>query len=372
MSTVFIAGTTAELIKIAPVMHEMDARGLPYRLWSTAQHVDGVGDTLADLEIREPDRYLRSHRTTGVAKISQVPGWFADVLWTISGQFRALRREARGGMVLVHGDTFSTVVGALLGRLLGAEVGHIEAGLRSESIRSPFPEELNRRIVGRIADVQFAPTETERENLRKLAEAGRTEVIVTGANTVVDALRVALENPDDQNLPELPEKFGLVTLHRFELVQNKARFEEVLMRLRDFAEELPLVMVIGQSERVKLRELGLDSIFTDKMTHIDKRSYVPFLSILTRAAMVVTDSGGLQEECAALGIPCAVHRERTERHQGLGENVVLTGLRTEELSRFLSDWQSYRRPSTVDQYHPSRVIVDRVERSPGRPGAAKR
>ena len=360
MAIVFVAGTTAEFIKIGPVLAELSRRGLPYRVWSTAQHVDGVTQTLKDLDVREPDRLLvTSGGRRSVARVSQVPGWLANVVWATSGQFRALKREVGGnGIVLVHGDTFTTVIGAALGRLLGAEVAHIEAGLRSGSIRSPFPEELNRRIVGRLATLHFALTERERENLEYRTRKGKAEVIVTGANTVVDALRHARNA--EVEVPELPDPFGLITLHRFELVQSKSDFEAILLRLREFSKTLPLVMVVGNSERAKIEEYGLEYIFDDRLTRVDKRPYSDFLGILMRASMVVTDSGGLQEECAALGVPCAVHRERTERHQGLGENVVLTELKLDKLDEFLANWQDHRRPSTVDNYHPSVLIADRI------------
>ena len=359
MAIVFVAGTTAEFIKIAPVLAELANRELPYRVWTTAQHVDGVAQTLADLDVRMPDRYLVSGRARrSVAKVGQVPGWAANVAYTLIRQFRDLKREVGRGIVLVHGDTFTTVIGSALGRLLGVQVAHIEAGLRSGSLTSPFPEELNRRIVGRLATLNFAPTERERENLAYRLRKGRAKVIVTGANTVVDALRRARTEAVD--VPDLPEKFGLITLHRFELVQRKSDFEAILLRLREFAKDLPLVMVVGKSEQARMTELGLEHIFDNRFTRIDKRPYSAFLAILMRASMVVTDSGGLQEECAALGIPCAVHRARTERHQGLGENVLLTELKLSRLDDFLNNWQDYQRPSTIDEHHPSKLIVDRI------------
>ena len=159
MAVIFIAGTTAELIKIAPVMKELEKRGLSYQFWSTAQHVDSVQETIDELGVPAPSRYLLSTRNhAGVTRVSQVPGWLWKVFTGTFRQFRELKSEAQGGFVLVHGDTFTTVIGALIGKTMGATVGHIEAGLRSGSIRSPFPEELNRRLVGRLANVHFAPT----------------------------------------------------------------------------------------------------------------------------------------------------------------------------------------------------------------------
>lgn len=357
---VFVAGTTAEFIKIAPVIVELDKRGIDYRIWSSAQHVQGVEETLADLGVRQPDRYLVSkHRAKGVATVSQVPSWLADLTVTTMRSLSTLRKEADKGVVVVHGDTFTTVIGAVLGRTIGAKVAHIEAGLRSGSWRSPFPEELNRRIVGRLAHIHFAPTNREAQNLHYRIGRRGVRVVVTEANTVVDALRSARENLAPA--PELPDEFGLVTLHRFELVHDRDAYRAVIARVQELSTKIPLVMIIGHSERVLLEENGFKDIFNDHLIPIDKLAYSAFQSILLRAKLVITDSGGLQEECAALGIPCAVHRAYTERHQGLGENIVLTKMDVDVLDEFIANWENYRRPSSLDRFHPSEMIVDVLE-----------
>ena len=358
MSITFIAGTTAELIKVSPVMRELSQMEQPYLLWSTSQHVTGVDESLAGLDVRRPDRYLlEEHARAHIAASRQVPGWSLRLLSTVVRHRRELKRAARGdgrrGVVVVHGDTFSTVLGALIGRFLGADVAHIEAGLRSGSLLNPFPEEINRRVVGRLAGIHFAPTAREGDTLRRAGAPGR--YVETGANTVVDALRqAAQEHPDDL---ELPEHFGLVTLHRFELLRQAETFTGILETLSSRTDDLPLVMVAGQAERERIRSLGLEGLFGERFLLIDKRPYARFLPILLQADFVVTDSGGLQEECAVLGIPCAVHRERTERHQGLGENVVLTEMDQGVLEEFLDSWRDYRMPSTLGRYHPSRIIA---------------
>lgn len=363
MSITFIAGTTAELIKVSPVMRELDRLGEPYQLWSTSQHVTGVEESLAGLAVRRPDRHLLAERhRVHVAASRQVPGWALRLLVNVVAGRQELKREARAGgtrgVVVVHGDTFSTVLGSLIGRFLGARVAHVEAGLRSGSLLNPFPEEINRRIVGRLATLHFAPTPREVDNLRKAHAPGT--YVETGANTVVDALRQAVHEKIEDI--ELPEEFGLVTLHRYELLRQGETFSTILRALAGETSDLPLVMVAGQAERQRIRELGLDDLFGDRFRLIDKRPYARFLPVLTRASFVVTDSGGLQEECAVLGIPCAVHRERTERYQGIGENVVLTRMDLDRLGEFLAHWRDYRRPSTLGEFHPSQIIAEHLVR----------
>ncbi|MDR6597532.1 UDP-N-acetylglucosamine 2-epimerase [Saccharothrix longispora] len=358
----FIVGTTAELIKIAPVHHALVARGATPQLWFTAQHVDEVPDTLEDLGLSKPDVWLVPERTArNLERPAQVPGWAASVARSVAGRRKELRAalesDGKPGVVVVHGDTFTTPYGSLIGRILGARVAHVEAGTRSGSLLSPLPEEANRRIAARMVDIHFAPTPREVRNLRR----ARGVVVDTGANTVIDALRLAKEG--GRAPYDLPAEFGLVTLHRFELLQRPEKFREVLQVLKRASEKTPLLYLVGAHERERLDALDLNGLFDDERFVLrPKLRYLEFLPLLTRAKFVVTDSGGLQEEGAYLGMPCAIHRERTERHQGLGQNIVLTGMRADKLEKFLVEHETLRRPSMMDQYHPSEVIADTLDR----------
>jgi UDP-N-acetylglucosamine 2-epimerase (non-hydrolysing) len=259
--------------------------------------------------------------------------------------------------VLVHGDTFTAPLGAVIGHLLGARVGHVEAGMRSGSLTHPFPEEVNRRIAGRIVDLHFAPTEQEAWNLRRR----RGAVVTTGANTVVDAVRYALARPEGPAV-ELPEEYAVSTLHRFELVRQEDQYREVLEILKEYAEKLPIIYFAGASERERLSQYGLLGLFDGENFRIeDKLSYVRFLPVLARAKFVVTDSGGLQQETGHLGIPCAVHRAYTEVMAGEGERMVLTRLDSGRLRAFLDDYERYRAVGTLDAYRPSKIIADAIE-----------
>ncbi|MCZ2806488.1 UDP-N-acetylglucosamine 2-epimerase [Modestobacter sp. VKM Ac-2983] len=358
----FIVGTTAELIKMAPVFHELTGRGRNCEIWYTAQHVEELSGTLIDLDLPAPAEWLVPEDGAGnLAKVKDVPGWGLRLLRTVASRRRHLaQRLASDGqppLVLVHGDTFTAPLGALIGHRLGARVGHVEAGMRSGSLRHPFPEELNRRVAGRIVDVHFAPTETEAHNLR----GRRGAVVTTGANTVVDAVKYALARPEGPSV-ELPAEFAVATLHRFELVRQENQYREVLEILREHSERLPIVYFAGASERARLSSCGLLDLFDGERFRIeDKLNYVHFLPVLARARFVVTDSGGLQQETGHLGIPCAVHRAHTEVMAGEGERFVLTRLDAGRLRGFLDDPERYRSAGTLGTYHPSRVIADAIE-----------
>jgi UDP-N-acetylglucosamine 2-epimerase (non-hydrolysing) len=362
-----IVGTTAELIKVAPVYHELVSRGRTCEIWYTAQHVAELESTLDDLDLPAPTEWLvdggPSHN---LSRPAQVPAWVAGVARTVWRRRRDLRRrlrsDGRAPIVLVHGDTFTAPLGALVGRLLGARVGHVEAGMRSGSLVHPFPEELNRRLVAHFVDLHFTPTHEQAENLRRR----RGAVVTTGANTVVDAVRFALAKGVGEGI-ELPERFGIATLHRFELVRNESLYRRSLEVIREHATaEVPIIYYCGASERERLESYGLLGLFDDQAFRLaEKLSYVRFLPVLARAQFVVTDSGGLQEESAHFGIPCAVHREKTERPAGEGVQMVLTRFSSKVLAAFLEDPEKYRTPATLDDFHPSQVIVDILERVDG-------
>ncbi|GAB2828775.1 MULTISPECIES: UDP-N-acetylglucosamine 2-epimerase [Lentzea] len=354
----FILGTTAELIKIAPVFHAISERGTKPQIWFTAQHVDHVAETLADLQLPEPSVWLvPKEQAQHIERPAQVPGWAATVMknaWSRRHELKAiLKDDGRPPLVLVHGDTFTTPYGAFIGkRILRARVGHIEAGARSGSLLSPLPEELNRKLAAKIVDLHFAPTAKEVNNLRN----ARGAVINTGANTAIDAMRLAI---DAEPTFELPEEFGLATLHRFELVSRRDKYTEALELLKKASERMPILYLAGPPEQERIKQYGLGHLFDGERLIIKpKLRYLAFLPIMARAKFVVTDSGGLQAECNYLGVPCAIHRERTEDNHGGNTTLLLTGMDGGKLQGFLDDYESYRRPSKMDDFHPSKIVVD--------------
>lgn len=364
MTIAFVAGTTAEIIKLAPVIRALEERGEDVELWNTAFHVGGLPATLTDLGLPQPAVDLvPASRQRDVVRVSQVPLWGLQILGTVLRRRRALRRRLSRGasrpLVVVHGDTFSTVLGALLGRFLGAEVAHVEAGMRTGNIWHPMPEELNRRLVAKIATVHFAPTQHEVEALQR--EKAKGAIVDTGANTVIDALRLAIDG--DAPAIDLPDQFGLVTLHRFEMLRNGPVFTQTLEVLHEASRDLPLVMPAGNTERNRIEELGLGHLFGDRFRLVDKQPYARFMPLLARASFVVTDSGGLQQECGILGKPAAIHREAVESQQGIGHNLVLTGWDMQVLRDFLKTWREHGRPSLLEKFHPTEVIVAELARA---------
>ena len=347
-----VFGTTGELIKLAPVLLRLDARGHPYVLATTGQQVQQIPAFLEQFGLRQPDVWLaRGAKGRDLRVNSDIPGWLATVMrsWT-----RAHRRLRHTPLVLVHGDTMTTVLGSLIGRSLRTTVAHIEGGLRSYDWRHPFPEELNRKLATALSRIHYAPGAWAAGNLR------RGDIVDTGSNTIRDSLELVT---DDDPALELPGAFGVVSLHRFELLNNRRLLTETVDILAEAATRTPLLFVDHPVTAAALARFRLTARFDGtSFRRIPRLRFFDFVRVERRSAFVVTDSGGSQEECYYLDLPCLVHRVKTERREGLGENAVLSKMRADVLRDFLAEPARFRRRTELVPASPSDVIVDDLER----------
>ena len=354
-----VFGTTGELIKLAPVLLRLEARGHDYVLATTAQQVEQIPSFLEQFGLRQPDVWLgRGARGRDLRVNGDIPGWLATVVRSFARRRPELRRRlrARPGqpLVLVHGDTMTTVLGALIGRSLPVPVAHIEGGLRSYDLRHPFPEELNRRLASSLSRIDYAPGPWAAANLRG-------DVVDTGSNTIRDSLELVPQGEPPFPLPEPP--FGVVSLHRFELLNNRRLLTETLELLAEAARRTPLLFVDHPVTVAALEGFGLSRVFdSERFVRIPRLRFFDFVRVERRSAFVVTDSGGSQEECYYLDLPCLVHRLKTERREGLGENALLSELRADRLREFLADPARFRRRTPLPMASPSDVIVADLER----------
>lgn len=345
---VFIYGTTAEAIKIAPIARRLEARGIPYESWVTFQHTDSLRAVIPQLGLRPPARVIADgDRGRPLTSSRQVVGWLRTVLRWLRRHRRELRRELpAGSIVVVHGDTLTTVLGAWIARRLGVPSAHVEAGLRSGNWRHPFPEELDRRIVGRLATIHYAPSTEAVEHL-----AGRRNVVHTHGNTIIDAVLDHGGVPDGDGDP-----YGVALLHRFEFISNAPLVESTFATLAERSPH-PVRLLTDVFSGHGLRDV-LAAPGRDRIRPQPKLRHDEFIAMLRGAAFVVTDSGGVQAEAALLGVPTLVHRRTTEQQEGVGENIVLSGWDVERLAEFLADPERHRRAPGRPAISPSDVIVD--------------
>jgi UDP-N-acetylglucosamine 2-epimerase (non-hydrolysing) len=355
---IFIYGTTAEAIKIAPVVRRLTDKGIPVQHWVTQQHTESLRKAMPELGFDAPTEVLANgFRGKPLKSPVQMLGWMWDVgRWSL-GNIRRIRKTLPAdSVVIVHGDTMTTVLGTFIGRRLKVPVAHVEAGLRSGNWRHPFPEELDRRIVGRFANIHYVPTEEAGDNLAK-----QRNVVLTHGNTAKDAVRDAAGDS-----AAVTEPYGLVLLHRFEFISNAALVTETLQTL-DANSPLPLRLIVDAYSRdaieQTIRELGLT-----KFTVMPKLEHSQFVAALRSASFVVTDSGGIQQEAAVFGIPTLVHRKVSESREGIGTSAVLSGWEQEAVADFLANADDYRVADVDPGASPSDIIVaDLISRGLAKP-----
>jgi UDP-N-acetylglucosamine 2-epimerase (non-hydrolysing) len=318
-----VIGTRPEIIKMSPVIRECAAQGLTYSVVHTGQHYSYAMDRIffEQLDLALPEYNLDvGSGTHGVQTAAILTG------------IEKILLQHPPGIVLVQGDTNTVCAGALAAAKLHIPVGHVEAGLRSHD-RS-MPEEINRIIADHIADQLYAPTEISHQNL--LHEGISEEKITVTGNTVVDAvqqnIRIAHEKADPLgDLCLEPQQYFLVTAHRVENVDDPVRLGKILIALKKISEryELPVIFPMHPRTHKMVREFSLP---TEGIRVIDPVGYLEFLLLESNSALILTDSGGVQEESCILSVPCVTLRENTERPETVdaGSNV-LAGTNTEAI-----------------------------------------
>lgn len=359
-------GTSAELIKMYGII-----KGVPrdqQLLICTAQQYAGLQKVHKQLDIYPDIHLARGWRNKDVANMKQMLGLMLRAHGSFAKQFLAIKKLIKendkkygtSSVVLVHGDTLTTIVGAYMGRMLALPVAHVEAGLRSGSWKNPFPEELDRRAVSKIARIHFAPNDLAEQNLK--AEKTKGDILNTTYNTAKNAIEQSNKFASDSYAKlDLPKHYGIILLHRTELIENKDNFETILKTLNSHAKKgNHLVFTMHTTTAEKIKSYGFDKYFTHKNIHtIPKQPYFDFMTIVKAADYAVTDGGGLQEDAYFLGIPIVVHRERTERQEGIGINATLSRLDIDVVRDFLDhhiDKSDLKK--LTNSTDPSKIVVD--------------
>jgi UDP-N-acetylglucosamine 2-epimerase (non-hydrolysing) len=292
-----VVGARPNFVKAAPVLRAIRERGVRQTLVHTGQHYDGnMSDVFfTQLDIPEPDFNLEVGSGSHASQTAEIMRRFEPVVL-----------ERKPDLTLVYGDVNSTVAAALVCSKLLIPVGHVEAGLRS--FDRTMPEEINRVVTDRLSDVLFTPSEDGDANL--LREGVPKETIHFVGNVMIDSLIRLL--PAARNCPKngFPERFALVTLHRPSNVDDFETLRELLNSLAKVSKDLNIVFPVHPRTRQRITEFGIDS---QNLRLLDPLPYIEFLSLQTRAAVVITDSGGIQEETTYLGVPCLTLRPNTER-----------------------------------------------------------
>jgi UDP-N-acetylglucosamine 2-epimerase (non-hydrolysing) len=317
MKIAIVLGTRPEIIKMSPIVRELEKKGIDFFILHTGQHYSYNMDQIffEQLELPKPRYNLKVGSGTHAEETGKMMIAIEKVLV-----------KERPEIVLVEGDTNTVLAGALASVKIGVPVGHVEAGLRS--FDESMPEEINRKVVDHISNLLFAPTEKAKGNLLKEG-IDEKKIFVTG-NTIVDAvyqnLKLVSKNHGKRILDSLgikEENYFLVTIHRQENVDEPRRFKNIISGLKLLQKyyNMPIIYPIHPRARKRMKEYNLDH---ESIILTEPLDYLSFLVLESKAKLILTDSGGVQEEACILKVPCVTLRDNTERPETLevGANII--------------------------------------------------
>jgi UDP-N-acetylglucosamine 2-epimerase (non-hydrolysing) len=321
------------------------------------QHRESIRDLIADFDLQSEivtSPFEEEHSSIG-SLIKWLPLAFRNCYDYVRTTGRA---EGARPLVVVHGDTLSTLVGAVAGRLAGGEIVHLESGLSSGRLLDPFPEEILRRLTFRFARYALCPNSQASARMRRL---GAGKVVDTGDNTLLDCVRFAVQRNENMGRKAGREYF-VASIHRFSNIYRRSDLSRILDEILEVSGLGTVHFVLHPPTERQLRQSGLfDTLCSAPGIELQPRMpFTQFLALLAGARAVFSDGGSNQEELSYLGVPTILFRERSERPDGLGINIVLRKQVDGSLSQFVSSGKvdELRQPSRVDVgAHPSEEAV---------------
>lgn len=355
-----IFGTRPEAIKMAPLVKELDSREeIESIVCVTAQHREMLDQVLEVFDIKPNyDLNVMKQDQTLSEITSRVLMGLEDVI-----------KKEKPNIILVHGDTTTTFAGALAAFYNGVDIGHVEAGLRTWNKYSPFPEEMNRQMVDRMSDMYFAPTEVSKNNL--LSENISEDKIYVTGNTAIDAMKTTVKDDYNNEIFDWAgeDKLILLTAHRRENLGDPMR--NIFKAVRRIVNEYPDIKVVYPIHlNPKVREVA-NEVFNgmDRVRLIEPLEVFDFHNFINKSYIILTDSGGIQEEAPSLGKPVLVLRDTTERPEGIDAGTLkLVGTSEEviynETKKLLDDKEEYNKMSKASNPYgdgfASKYIVDAI------------
>ncbi len=359
-SLYFFIGTTAELIKLAPVLGELKRRKVKFKIISSNQNV---------LHFEELDFVLgkQSVYYKNVLKHTKLPNnlYLRFVVWAIktfgnfhlyfNNEFKNI--DKRNSYFIVHGDTVSSLIGAIAAKIQGIRLVHIESGLRSYNFFQPFPEEICRFIISRLANVHFCPNSWSINNLKKT----KGVKINTFHNTLIETFKTT--SARKQKTKFYPKKkFFILVLHRQEHILFRKNFtKKVLEIFSEYANpDMLCVLIIHKLTGDFMKKEGLwEKIRKNKnFVPVPRLPYAQFIQFMEKAEFIATDGGSNQEEAYYMGKPCLILRDVTERIEGLGENALLSKGDEKLIHNFIENYKKYKKPKIKILIPPSKIIAD--------------
>ena len=349
---IFFVGTTAEVLKIYPVLNRLPKQ--KYRVISSGQQDAEMRKLQSYIDVPIEYEHFNLPERVGIQNIKEAILWgtryFQKLLWALK---QNKLNFSPNDLIIVHGDTLTCLITASAAFIAGKTVVHIEAGLRSGSILHPFPEEITRRIVSRIATYHFYPNELSGQNLRKYSGVK----ISTAGNTGIDTL-FEIDAVKPRELVVRGE-FLLFSLHRNELFEKHKVLVETITEIVEALQINDIILVCDKRFRVVLDEILYKSKYPlGKLQITNKLPFPEFKYLLERCKLLVTDSGGQQEEAAVLGLDCLVHRRFTERTDGFGSNALLSRWERGGILDFINSVRPKTPRKNSIRTFPSSIVAD--------------
>ncbi len=354
----FFIGTEAELIKVFPVIMDCQKEGNICHIIASGQN-DLRRNRILDY-IHLNGKYVELSKEAEIVKSAVgLFAWFGRTWLRAKGiiEEHFNRTELSGANMVVHGDTVSTYMGALIGRRFHMRVCHVEAGLRSHHLLNPFPEEIDRILTSRIARLHFAPGHEAVENLNR----ARGRVVDTQYNTILDSLRISkqMDVVTKHLKGVVSQDYFVFVMHRQENLMDKDFVNEVMRQVEQLVCYRKCVIILHKITENVLADMGWLQRIKKVSGFIlfPRMDYFDFMKLLEGAKFIVTDGGSNQEELYYMGKPCLIMRKTTERQEGIGQNARLFGGEVGEIGRFAKSYASYQCDAVVGNCSPSSIIA---------------
>ncbi len=349
------SGTTAEVIKLAPVIKEFQRRKIEFKMITSGQtriRFEDLVGYIGKIKIFKsfPEKENKSSLLSFVK-------WFVNTFYltmiTLRSEFRGLNKE--NSYFIVHGDTVSSLIGAVVASIYRLKIVHIESGLRSYNFFEPFPEEICRFIIIHLADILFAPNSWAKENLRNL----RGTIINTEHNTVAESVRWALSSKSKIN-PIVRGKYYILTMHRQEHIVFRGEWTKGMIEfvINNSPSNLKCVLVMHHWTKNVLQKLNLSKNIWKRVKVVERLPYIEFINLINNSQYYAGDGCSNQEEAYYMGKPYLALRNLTERIEGLDRNVLIGYDNRETIKSFLNNYEKYNYGAIYPKTSPSKIIVN--------------
>ncbi len=357
-------GTTAELIKLIPVIGEFNKRKIPYTIIASGQndiHFEEFATVIGKPKIIYAVTPKGRESSLVLFSIWAIRTFFS-LLVGMKGYFTGLNKS--NSLFIVHGDTVSSLMGSLVATVYGLKLVHIESGLRSFNFLEPFPEELCRYVISRLAGVHFSPNAWAVGNLTSV----KGEKINTFQNTLIETfwsvMKTKSYHPLVRQMARQKKRYFVLVVHRQEhvLFGKKKTTEMLKYVLGKIPKNMTCIFLVHDLSADFIHALGgvIPQEIASRMVRVSRLAYGDFMHLLKGAEFMITDGGSNQEEMYYMGKPCLILRNRTERIEGIDKNVLLSQSKNLKIAYFLKHYKKYNRPPVHSRIQPSQIIVNHL------------